>query len=151
MTEKSTIKRRAVGRVLTGLGTYVVVLCTLAALGDAKAASNQMMAPSACHADVDNFGSNLSNAGTLTYSGTSSAGIYCPIVESSYFNADNDTVLNVWGSEGSVDGSSSRACSCEVDTVLSCSCGTGVNWVNNAGEVAMGVNTNQWNIAFTFH
>ena len=136
----NTTKRRVAARLVTGACAYVVALSTTAASGDAKA-SLQMMAPSACHADVDNFGTNLSNSGTLTYSGSASAGVYCPIVEGSYFATDNTTDVHVFGSEGSVDGSSSRACECDVDTVLSCFCGTGVNWVNNDGEVAANLST----------
>lgn len=119
---------------------------TLSLVGGAPeaAAGWRDLPSSACHAQYDNNGTTVNNSGMLTYSGTGTKSIFCPIVgDASYQPAANPDTVVVYGNE-STNGANSRACSCYAESFV-CACSAATNWNNTlGGAVASGINTYEW-------
>jgi hypothetical protein len=140
-TKIRTTKKTA-ATVFAGACAYGATLSAIGGFDQAGATTVREMPSSICHAQYDNNGTLVNNSGALTYTGTGTKSIYCPVVSDNAQWVPNIYGVSVWGQEGT-DGASSRTCSCYLDPVV-CSCSSGVSWVNNMGQVAAGLSVDEW-------
>jgi hypothetical protein len=113
-------------------------------VGFEEASAEITLPSSICHAGTDNIGSSLQNSGAMTYTGTGTLSIFCPVIEPYGVSLTTIDYMNVYGSEGT-DGSKSRACACTLDPV-DCWCGNYKAWTNgNYGLVASNLDS-PWTI-----
>jgi hypothetical protein len=134
-------KKKITALLLTCVTGFGLTLAGLGTLKDTEAASREMNS-GFCHAATDDVGTTLQNKGTLTNTSTSARAVYCPVMSDSAQDPGGATGVAVDGLEGT-DGSTSRACSCEVDPIA-CTCSTQSNWVNSHGRVISSLNVSVW-------
>ena len=148
MNKKNVARKAILGSILTSASAYAVAFGAMVGFGEADAGSRQVPS-SNCHAGFDDNGSTVNNSGALTYTGTGTKSIYCPMVSDNSVPMSSGVNLDVFGSEGT-NGAISRTCECTVNPIT-CGCAPGTSWTNNSGGidglVADNVSTSAWAIA----
>lgn len=142
MRKSSHKGRRLAAKIVASLCAYSGTLGLIGSPAEATAGSSIVEMPSSyCHAQYDNNGTTVNNSGMLTYSGTGTKSIYCPIDNRA--NPSDVDLVHIYGTEGT-NGASSRACSC-YPSLNTCSCSSAVNWSNSSGVVGTLTDTYEWN------
>jgi hypothetical protein len=135
---------------VTGSLAYAGTLGVMAGFGEADAGTREIPS-SDCHAEFDDNGANLKNSGALTWLGTGTKNINCPISGDSITPIANTTSVTVYGNEVT-NNALSRTCMCTVNPI-DCNCSSFINWSNNtggvSGVVALNLSANIWGSAPT--